>query len=686
MKYGVKDRMQLVEIDEVNSGVPFIKIDEDQLNIFDYYNEDIPDWIPPNTVAPYDSLIVWNIDIETSGGIAPKGYLPDTENHDIKLIGIKNQYNKNKIFDCFDNEYIALHEFIDFLKAGKPHIIALYNGFDFDLPFIMGRCDHYGIKHPFKFQKDSRGERIKKVRSTCVNNGMTTEYTPVWCTLYNDDGSKHDVAIVDLYHEVLNLDFSQRKLTSYRLKDAPYQMGLVKDEIIDIGYPQMLVEYSRWYEGGRETMIKYLESDLNLTKVLGDKLLPPIYFQKLFLDWKLQSIFSSGNGSKHNSILCKQYDEEYVNSLITDDKCRFAGGLVSSIAGLFCCKGKKVYKFDVTSLYPHLMLLYGIFSRKDKNCMSLRILKHMLNTRKMYKKDAKKYGENTPEYKLYTSMSDAIKILVNSMYGSLGTKGIPFNDYVMAAFVTAYGRAILKHMIKCVKLIGGLVISVDTDGIFFQYDDCDGEVLTKKLNEMMPGNDNFKINLELEVQAEGFYVPGTDKQSPDVTIVDENNDGLIRAGLKKNYVICQKNKNGEYKLKFNGIYRKRNRWKIQKEIIPQIVKLMVSDGKNAAREYVRSIYTALDTGTVEPEAIQITRTIAKSEKKILSLGFCKARDSVTIWKIADIPGTGSKGQPIKSGTVPGWTNKFNRDKIDFSWYKSELQKEVNEIASYIRTL
>ena len=48
------------------------------------------------------------------------------------------------------------------------------------------------------------------------------------------------------------------------------------------------------------------------------------------------------------------------------------------------------------------------------------------------------------------------------MYGMLGTKGVLFNDYVMAAFVTAYGRAILKHIVACVQSLGGNTINIDT--------------------------------------------------------------------------------------------------------------------------------------------------------------------------------------------------------------------------------
>ncbi len=65
-------------------------------------------------------------------------------------------------------------------------------------------------------------------------------------------------------------------------------------------------------------------------------------------------------------------------------------------------------------------------------------------------------------------MQGTFKILINSFYGYLGFAQGAFNDYSLAAAVTAAGRQILGSMTDFLRESGAKVIEIDTDGIYFQ--------------------------------------------------------------------------------------------------------------------------------------------------------------------------------------------------------------------------
>jgi len=65
------------------------------------------------------------------------------------------------------------------------------------------------------------------------------------------------------------------------------------------------------------------------------------------------------------------------------------------------------------------------------------------------------------------AVQSSLKILINSFYGYLGYSRGLFNDYARADEVTIAGQQLLRQMISGIQSAGGIVIEVDTDGIFF---------------------------------------------------------------------------------------------------------------------------------------------------------------------------------------------------------------------------
>lgn len=716
-----------------------IIIDDSRIDIFDYPTEPIPEYVNKKKIKSYDQLKIVYLDIETyssyqqqldyftdsivagfmrygddnvleritnqlhAAGVLVKEhiqflyqlykmqkfnpsepmidtvieYLYENRHHlkdiydkpalypelgQVALLGIMNETGQHIVINCLENEAKGLRQFLKILEKKKPDILAHFNGFWFDLPFIIKRCEILGIRHSFW---------VNKERATCFNTAIRFAKPTIYNAIYLRYGD-HKCCVIDLYHQALAWDFVNHKLTKYTLKQVPLQLGLRKESRLELKPEEM---FHAIRSGNIEPLIEYLVYDLEDTKLLGDYLIPPIYYQLEFIDWNLQSISTGGMGSKWDSMLLEAYKSSGLPIPETDDKLLYSGALVGSVAGIY----SKVSNIDVTSMYPHIMLLYQVHSYKDIRMLQLGILAYCLSQRLVLQAMA---GDESLEKSIRHSSNhrqSSAKILINSGYGMLATRGKAFNDYIAAANVTAYGRAILRYALKLVKESGGIPVSWDTDGIYYTTGSFEGNYqLFEKINEKLPGNGKYNIRVKYGLECEAFYTPPLKKGNHYVLIDDtsgvtvENNDDedltQYYKGLRKSYIIVKKD--GTYKAK--GKFVKRNATGLEKEFMPMLCGHYV---KGTHNEYVKTIISQLKNRTYPVDKLSVTRKISANEKRLVELGIGRVGDEVTIWKGTDITRYGKRGQPLKN-KIKMWVNQ--PIDIDWQFYIDEVKKWVSE--------
>jgi len=295
---------------------------------------------------------------------------------------------------------------------------------------------------------------------------------------------------------------------------------------------------------------------------------------------------TTGNGTKWQAVLEEQYHEIGKGVLEPDNPCDYIGGYTTGYAGLH----RNVSKVDVSSLYPSIMLTYGITSAKDKDNKFLGVLKYLLTERLRLKYLAK----TDPEANL---MQGALKILINSGYGALSTNGIPFNDYVAAALVTAYGRRIANLMVEIIEREGGKIVEVDTDGVMFSCLPGDNQRIFEIVRDNLPDG----IGLEHEWQAKAVFIPPVDRDSSD--------------GLRKNYLVFMPNG----KVKATGKFRKRDVSELEKNFVIEYLKNYLDSPENAEKYFKENLDNIL-SGNYEVDKLKITRKIRRREIELLKLG------------------------------------------------------------------
>ena len=200
-----------------------------------------------------------------------------------------------------------------------------------------------------------------------------------------------------------------------------------------------------------------------------------------------------------------------------------AGGLVfTSEAGLY----ENIMVFDFLSLYPSIIRTFkidplaritaerfpetpsydtppGIRFSADTNILPERIAE-LMETRAQ----AKKAGD--------APLSQAVKILMNSFYGVMGTTGCRFYHSDLPTAITGTGQWILKATAEYIRQKGLRVIYGDTDSVFVELGSSDrkiGDRLAAGINEYFEkrlkrefGVDS-RLVLEVEKLYDRFFLP-----------------------------------------------------------------------------------------------------------------------------------------------------------------------------------
>ena len=571
-----------------------IEIDEDKLDIFDVCTTPIKDWKPKIPVKPWNKVKGYYLDIETEG--------LDPEIHAIELIGLIDQNGKITIIEAFNDERLALIQLFQLLKDRNLEFLATFNGtkcvshdLGFDIPFIEHRAKINGLESPFWHRPG-----MPKTFSTAQLFSKPIQYEKIYL-----NGNK--TAVIDLIHQALSWDFVARKLTSFSLKTIPVQCKLRKEERVTLSYEKMRECVKN---GDIATYKKYLEDDLRDSKLLGDFFLPAIWYQQQLLpSWNFQSLQDSGNGSKWNDIIKTRYKNKPAK---TDGSKTIKGALTYAVAGLH----RNCLKFDVESLYPYVMLIYGIYSHKDPDGFLLQVLNYLLKFR-VELKQKKADGIATDEEKQREATA---KVFLNSGYGALKTTGIDYSDPVAAGFVAAYGRAIFKYLFKLLDSNGYRVVQADTDGLIISLGEGEFNLLEKGkeieawLNTQLPKTEehSIKVKFESDSSGEGIYVP-YDKKTGEA--------------LKKNYLIFS---NGQC-INKKGKYKKRDRSVLQKTFQINFLEILIYQGYSEALDYYYGELLKLESGKYQIEDLQITRKIKINEKTLVEKGIGVAGEPATYW-------------------------------------------------------
>jgi DNA polymerase elongation subunit (family B) len=186
----------------------------------------------------------------------------------------------------------------------------------------------------------------------------------------------------------------------------------------------------------------------------------------------------------------------YENNLAIpakDEKRAITGGLSRLLNVGF---SKNIVKFDYSSLYPSIQLVYDVFPECDVMGVQKSMLKYFRNIRIKYKHLASELKDSDPvAAEMYDRKQLPIKIFINAYFGSLSAPQVfPWGDMNMGETITCVGRQCLRMMIMFFQEKGYKPLVMDTDGVNFETPENinDTVYIGKGLNELVTKGKEYR--------------------------------------------------------------------------------------------------------------------------------------------------------------------------------------------------
>jgi len=404
---------------------------------------------------------------------------------------------------CCVDEFAALEEFCERVRRLDPDVLTGWNIIDFDLSMLQRIAAR--VRHPFSLGRDHGAMRIRKAQGY-FGSGQAS--IPGRLVLDGIDLLRGAFIRMDDY----SLDAVARQV----LGEGKAVAGDVRDRVAEIVHN---------YRHDLPAFALYARTDSRLSYEIVRKLnLVRLAFARSQLAGMPPDRVAASIASFDFLYLSELEKLKIVApSVRSDDSSVYdaqAGGhVLEPAAGLH----RNVWVFDFKSLYPSIIRTFNIDplsyvaepdAREDLILVpggafrrQSAILPRMLDALFPRREAARKSGDDVA--------SNAIKILMNSFYGVLGTSACRFYNPALANSITGAGREILLWSKRWFESAGFSVLYGDTDSLFVSSHGDDPNAtreLGRRLAERLSGElsqyilERWRVVSRLELKFEKLYL------------------------------------------------------------------------------------------------------------------------------------------------------------------------------------
>ncbi len=477
----------------------------------------------------------------------------------------------------FDLDYCAsradmLRRFNEWMERHDPDAIIGWNVVQFDLRVLQKHADDYGV--PLRLGRD----------------GSTVEW--------REHGIKRNHFFVSIAGRLVidgieSLRSATWNFPSFSLEYVAQSL-LGEGKAIDTPYARM-DEIERRFQEDKPALARYNLVDCELvTKVFDKTELLPFLLERATVTG-LAADRSGGSVAAFTHLyMPRMHRLGFVAPNLGDvpEEASPGGFVMDSRPGLY----DSVLVLDYKSLYPSIIRTFlidpvglaegmhetdeaatvpgfrGARFAREKHCLPA-IVEQVWEGR-----EAAKRQRNKP-------LSQALKIIMNSFYGVLGSSGCRFFDPRLASSITMRGHEIMHRTRELIEARGYGVIYGDTDSTFVWLrrarDEADaariGRALVEHVNEYWQCHlrETFGLESALELQYETHYRRFL---MPTIRGTEE--------GSKKRYAGLTARADGSEEIVFKGLETVRTDWTPLAQRFQQDLYMRIFKGESYA-DYVR---------------------------------------------------------------------------------------------------
>ncbi len=486
---------------------------------------------------------------------------------------------------CCRDEREALRRFFRWVSRADPDLLLGWNVLDFDLAFLERRCEAVGLR--FALARGGEGARTLEPRS---RGGVRVARIPGRVVL---DGI-----------ELLRASF--RSFESFELEHVARAM-LGRGKRLSSGTDK-LAEIARLY---REDPIELARYNLEDCRLVED-----IFERAHLVDFAMRRAEITGLAMDRPGGSVAAFDHLYlprlhrrgrvardVGAAPGDSEGSPGGHVLDSRPGLH----GDVLLLDFKSLYPSIIRTFQIdpfalaepgpdpvpgfsgaaFAREGA------ILPELVAELGAVREEAKAAGDG--------ALSQAVKILMNSLYGVLGTDGCRFFDPRLATSITRRGHEIIQKSRDFIEARGYPVIYGDTDSLFVLLpapgDEGGAAAAGRELADAL--NLWWRREIEREHRLESFLEAELETHFLRFLMPTVRGE---RTGSKKRYAGLVRGAGGGFEVVFKGLESVRTDWtplarSFQRELYRRVFL------NEPYEEYVRGVLDDLLAGRLDDQLV-----------------------------------------------------------------------------------
>ncbi len=515
-----------------------------------------------------------------------------------------------------ENEEEMLKRFIEILRRYDPDVLVGYNSNEFDLPYLIDRMSHLGIR-PRLGRADKQ-------------------------SYYRRMGGKTRVDVTGrIVVDSMTLVKKDFPLKSYTL--AAVSKQVLGEEKLDVKHTEIP---SLWRDNGEglRKLVDYSRKDawLALELLLSKRLLDRYIALAQASGTCLQDLVDGGQSVMIDNLLlkelgkvdrvmpCKPDDEETARREELREREGLKGGhVLEPETGL----QENVIIMDYKSLYPTIMIANnicfstltenGFVAREKYRGIVPRILEELLEKRLILKKKAKE-AKKTEEFRILDMTQWAVKILLNSFYGYFGYTRSRMYELTIANAVTRTGRENItktKEIIE--KEIGVAALKDETVFLGPEVDDSGSYELLVSLSVVYGDTDSVFVKLSpqggrKDVASREASLIGSKLGKVLTRLLpppmELEYEAFARRALfvtKKRYALYMEDKDPPIKVK--GLETVRREWcNLATEAMTTVLDLVLRKGEvEEATEYIKGLIDDLRNNRTPLEKLIQTRTLSR---------------------------------------------------------------------------
>ncbi len=495
------------------------------------------------------------------------------------------------------SEKILLLRFIELLQQQDPDVLTGWNVINFDFRFLQRKADALNL-------------------SLSIGRGQST---PVWRKAQTEQ--RHYFLLIPgrvVLDGIDTLKSATWNFESFALESvASHLLGrgkLIKAEAQDTGVCHdplyRAKEITRQFLEHKTALAQYNREDCQLVLDIFCKAdLINFAIERARLTGLEMDRTGGSVAAFDNQYLPRLHRKGFVGSQFSDQpqEASAPGGYVmNSRPGLF----DSVLVLDYKSLYPSIIRTFKVDPYAHVRAQELTepetipgykgirfaregaILPDIIESLWQARDQAKADGNK--------ALSQAIKIIMNSFYGVLGTPGCRVHDARLTSSITLRGHDLIKQTVKLIEAQGYEVIYGDTDSVFVslgqamsnQQAEVIGQQLVQAVNRYWQDHLREKYQIEscLEMEYEShfkrFFMPtirGSEK------------------GSKKRYAGLIETANSS-EIIFKGLETVRTDWTVLARDVQQELYRRIFHNE-AYKDYLKNIVECLKQGDFDEQLV-----------------------------------------------------------------------------------